>query len=181
MSKVTDALAALHERYQQQYSAAGSITKTEYIEEWNSPCYQGNAFGGEVAWVPVAQQPPISFENVEKALELPLHKSIKDYFSNYWAGDLDVRFRGIELTLLQVQSPQDAERLQQNLIGHVLMKQRLKQNLTLFFGVGIEDDLMLSIDNETGAVGLEYAGQDQHEILAGDLERFLEGCETFIR
>ncbi|MCC5856272.1 MAG: SecY-interacting protein [Idiomarina sp.] len=173
MSDVLKALTELHDHYAAHYREQGTHPVTEYIKEWNAPCYVGQPKGDEIHWEAVVQAPRIDFTNVEQGLEMPIHESVKDFFSGYWAGDLDVSFRDIQLTLLQVMLPMDAERLQKNLIGHVLMKQRLQQPITLFIGVGIEDDLMLTVHNDNGAVGLEYAGKDQHQILAGDLESFL--------
>ena len=126
MSNVSNVLTELHERYQRMYTDAGLLPRTDYIKEWDSPCYSGSVEGEEVAWQPIVQQPPLDFSNVEDALALTIHKDLKDFFAGFWAGDLQVRFRDLSFTLLQVQSQQDAERLQQNLIGHVLMKQRLK-------------------------------------------------------
>ncbi|WP_113906214.1 SecY-interacting protein [Aliidiomarina celeris] len=180
MSNVSNVLTELHERYQRMYADAGLLPRTDYIKEWDSPCYSGSVEGEEVAWQPIVQQPPLNFSNVEDALALAIHNDLKDFFAGFWAGDLQVRFRDLSFTLLQVQSQQDAERLQQNLIGHVLMKQRLKQNITLFFGVGIEDDLMLSMNNATGAIGLEYAGKEPHVVLAGDLSSFLREVEPVV-
>ncbi len=177
MSEVNEVLALVHQRYAAHYLTQGRKPTTEYVEEWQSPCYQGSPEGEQIAWQAIEQTPPTEFENVEKALELNLHNSVKDFFSRYWAGDLQVRFRGHDLTLLQLQLPEDAERLQQNLIGHVMMKQRLRQEVTLFIGLGSEDDLILSVNNVTGAVGLEYVGKEQHELLASDLSFFLERVE----
>lgn len=177
MSEVKKVLAQVHKSYAAHYEAQGSIPTTEYVDEWQSPCYQGAPEGEHIAWQAVEQVPSTEFNNVEKALELKLHHSVKDFFSRYWAGDLQVRFREHNLTLLQVQLPEDAERLQQNLIGHVMMKQRLRQPVTLFIGLGAEDDLILSVNNETGSVGLEYVGKEQHEVLASDLVFFLERVE----
>jgi len=177
MSDVKEVLAQVHQKYAAHYENLGRAPVTDYVEEWQAPCYQGQPEGDQIAWQAVLQEPPTAFANVEKALELTLHESIKDFFSHYWAGDLNVRYRDHDVTLLQVQLPDDAERLQQNLIGHVMMKQRLRQPITLFIGVGSEDDLILSINNETGAVGLEYVGKEQHEVLASDLTFFLQRVE----
>ncbi|MCO4320433.1 SecY-interacting protein [Aliidiomarina quisquiliarum] len=177
MSEVKAVLAQLHKDYATHYEKQGRKPTTDYVEEWQASCYYGEPNGEHIAWQAVAQKPATAFANVEKALELTLHGSIKDFFSQFWAGDLHVRFRDHNFTLLQVQLPEDAERLQQNLIGHVMMKQRLRQPITLFIGVGNEDDLIVSVNNETGAVGLEYVGKEQHELLASDLIYFLERLE----
>ena len=72
-------------------------------------------------------------------------------------------------------SEEDFERLQQNLIGHLLMKQRLKQPPTLFFGLTDEDDFILSVDNASGEVVLEQVGKLPTRCLAPDLATFVDG------
>jgi SecY interacting protein Syd len=54
------------------------------------------------------------------------------------------------------------------------MKRRLKQRETIFFAVTDDDDIMLSVLNETGAVFLEHAGCEVKEQLAGSLTEFLQ-------
>lgn len=177
MKEVKAALTQLHRAYAGHYKNKGLLPTTEYVDEWQAPCYVGEAEEGFIAWQAVEQEPVTDFANVEQALNMRLHESVKTFFCTYWAGDLDAQFQGHSLTLLQVQLPDDVERLQQNLIGHVMMKQKLKQPITLFIGVGAEDDLILSINNETGSVGFEYVGKEQHELLASDLAYFLERVE----
>jgi SecY interacting protein Syd len=63
--------------------------------------------------------------------------------------------------------------LQENIIGHILMKKRLKQENTIFFGVTNEDDMILSINNETGAVWVERVGCKAHKKLADSLNDFI--------
>ncbi len=177
MNSVIESLKLLHERYAAFYQAAGLMPRAEYISNWDAPCYRGKPSGGEIDWQAVPQQEKLDFSGVEHALEMPLDTQVKDFFSCVYAGDLALEFRGNQLTLLQVMHPEDGERLQQNLIGHVMMKQRLKQSITLFVGLTDEDDLLISVNNETGEVGLEYVGKDQHEILATDLASFLAEVE----
>src|SRR5690554_6238855 len=163
MNEVKAALTQMHRAYAGYYKSLGQQPTTEYVEEWDAPCYVGEPSEGFIAWQAVEQEPAVDFANVEQALKMPLHESVKAFFSVYWAGDVDVLFQGHPITLLQVQLPEDADRLQQNLIGHVMMKQRLKQPVTLFIGVAAEDDLILTVNNETGTVGFEYVGKEQHE------------------
>ncbi|RUO36303.1 SecY-interacting protein [Aliidiomarina sanyensis] len=173
MTNATTALAELHERYAACYAAKERHPTTEYISGWNAPCYRGKPASGEIGWEAVPQEPELDFSGVEHALEMSIDQGVKDFYKAYYAGDMYVRFRDRPLVLLQVIHPEDGERLLKNLIGHVMMKQRLEQAVTLFIGLTDEDDLMLTVNNQTGAVGLEYVGKDQHEILAGDMESFL--------
>lgn len=177
MDATETALADLHQRYAESYGREGRYPRAEYVPEWDCPCYRGEPDGAEIGWQAVPQQPPLDFTATEKALELSFHPAVRAFFSGFYAGDLAVRFRGRKLTLLQVMHPEDGQRLLQNLVGHVLMKRRLEQPATLFIGVGAEDDAMLTVHNEHGAVGLELAGQNQQEILASDLADFLQRVE----
>ena len=76
--------------------------------------------------------------------------------------------------MLQVVNSEDFERLQQNLIGHLLMKQRLRQAPTLFFGLTDEEDFILTVVNESGEVALEQVGREPANILAPSLAVFIE-------
>lgn len=180
MQSIYQAMQALHQRYQQAYEAAGTLPRTEYLSNWDAPCYRGKPKSGEIAWQAVEQTPALDFSGVEKGLEMPIQASVQRFYNSFYAGDLMVRFREQFLVLLQVMHPEDGERLQQNLIGHVLMKQRLRQHITLFIGLTDEDDLLLTVNNDTGAVGLEYVGKEQHAILAGDMEVFLQRLEPIV-
>ena len=74
---------------------------------------------------------------------------------------------------MQIWNDDDAERLQQNLIGHVLMKRQLKQPETLFFALTDEEDFIVSVDNASGQVVLEQVGKPAQQVLAQDLAEFL--------
>ncbi|HCB09072.1 MAG TPA: SecY-interacting protein, partial [Alteromonas sp.] len=95
--------------------------------------------------------------------------------TTYWSFNLSVKAEQGSCELLQVCSEEDFERLQQNLIGHLLMKQRLKQPPTLFFGLTDEDDFILSVDNASGEVVLEQVGKLPTRCLAPDLATFIDG------
>ncbi|MDU0356093.1 SecY-interacting protein Syd [Paraglaciecola aquimarina] len=81
------------------------------------------------------------------------------------------------MQLLQAWNLQDFERLQQNLIGHILMKRRLRQPETLFFGVTDQEDFILTLDNSTGQVLLEQVGLQSNDILAPNLAQFIDLLE----
>ena len=73
-------------------------------------------------------------------------------FCRYFSHDINATAEQGGLTLLQAWNEEDFDRLQKNLIAHVLMKRRLKQADTLFFALTDEEDLLLSILLETGEV-----------------------------
>lgn len=172
------ALIALHERYQVAYQAAGVQPQTEYIAEWDAPCYAGEVRYSMIPWKAVRQQPELDFNGVEKGLELELNEQLKSFYGLLYAADLHLTFDDHPITLSQVMAEQDGERLQRNLIAHVLMKYKLQQSPTLFIGTSEEsEDLIISVDNESGEVGLEYAGKPQHAVLAKNLTEFLQQVE----
>ncbi|WP_341503469.1 SecY-interacting protein [Gallaecimonas sp. GXIMD4217] len=137
--------------------------------DWPSPCDRGDGH-----WQPVRQEPPGDFANVEQALGETLHPSIKAFFGAYYAEHLTVHHERGQVTLLGVWNEEDFRRLQENLIGHVLMKRRLGQPLTLFFACTDDDDLLLSVDNLSGEVVLEPVGQEAREVVALSLAEFLD-------
>lgn len=155
--------------------AAGRPLQVTYEAGWESPCHSHPATDGEqVAWRPVRQTQPGSFVEVEKALELKLNAQYCEFFRCYYSENLPATAAQGDCELLQVINPQDFERLQENLIGHVLMKRRLKQPETLFFGLTSDDELILTIDNQTGEVLLERVGKKATEVLAPDLISFIQ-------
>ncbi|MDY6974958.1 MAG: SecY-interacting protein [Pseudomonadota bacterium] len=155
--------------------AEGEGLKIAFDSEWPSPCYKTSASDGElVSWAPVLQSPSHSFDNVEEALSLKLNTDFCLFFTRYYSDNLKAMAPQGNCELLQVFNSEDFERLQQNLIGHLLMKQRLKQAPTLFFGLTDEEDFILTIVNESGEVALEQVGREPAKILAPSLAVFLE-------
>ncbi|WP_298440523.1 SecY-interacting protein [uncultured Ferrimonas sp.] len=113
------------------------------------------------------------FENVATALELPLHSDLTRFYGQFYAGSLlfDAEFGRGEL--LQVWNDEDLQRLQENLIGHLLMKRKLKQAPTLFIGLLGQGEQMIVLDNDDGSVWLEIPGQSPDQQLAPTLHQFL--------
>lgn len=178
ISPIQSSLAALHERYQQAYEAAGLTPQTEYIDEWDAPCYAGELRFGMIPWRAVPQRPPLDFTGIEQGLESQLHEQVKAFYEMFYAADLHLSFDGHPVTLSQILCTEDGDRLARNLIAHVLMKRKLQQGITLFIGTSEEsEDLIISVDNLSGEVGLEYAGKPQHEVLAPDLATFLDRAQ----
>jgi SecY interacting protein Syd len=137
-----------------------------------SPAQLGNITDNSVSWQPVLQQTPASFDNVEQALELTLHADIKQFYALYYGAGLAAKHPRGKLALLMVWNTSDLARLQENIIGHILMKRRLKQRETVFFASTEDDDVLLSVLNSTGEVYLEHVGQEVREKLADDLAQF---------
>ena len=59
------------------------------------------------------------------------------------------------------------------MIGHLMMKKKLKQQPTWFIGVLGDGDEMLTVDNETGSVWIEIPGDKPKQKLADSLAEFI--------
>lgn len=138
-----------------------------------SPCQLGDIQHNQVQWQPVKQAQPANFANIEQALELELHTDIKTFYQLYFGAGLSAQHPRGKLMLLMVWNDDDVKRLQENIIGHIIMKRRLKQRETVFFATTEDDDILLSVLNSSGEVYLEHVGQEVKEKLADDLAQFL--------
>ncbi|MEM0911739.1 MAG: SecY-interacting protein [Pseudomonadota bacterium] len=152
---------------------------SEYDADFHSPCYRSASLvsGERVEWRPFLRSEPGSMTNLESALGLTIHKDISSLFGRYFSLDLNAKTDRGKLTILQALNGDDYERLQKNLIAHVLMKRRLKQPETLFFALTDEEDVVLSIIPATSEVVLEVIGQPHKETIASKLKDFISTLE----
>lgn len=159
--------------YQQRH---GHLPQIEQDAQWTSVCEQSVADEeGIVYWQPIAiSEQKLSFANVESALDLTLHADIKTYFTALYSDSLNANCEDGELSLLFAWNNDDFQRLQENIIGHILMKQRLKQTETIFFAVTDEEDTIISIVNNTGEVWVERVGCNPHKKLADSIADFIQ-------
>jgi SecY interacting protein Syd len=162
-------------RRYQDLDNANELLQIEYDPSWPSSCYSEQKTEGElVAWAPVLREVPGDFKGIETGLEMKIHPDVVSFYGRYWSDNLSAETKQGKLQLLQAWNEDDFQRLQQNLVGHILMKRRLKQPETLFFALTDEDDFILSIDNLSGAVLLEQIGLEAKETLAPNLSSFIE-------
>lgn len=168
-----DYLVAYQKRFQH-------LPITEQIDDWPSPCEQGIHQEKFSLWQPVKLAQTLSFDNVESALELTLHSDIKEYFTIMYSDSLDAACVEGDLSLLFAWNEKDFARLQENIIGHVLMKTKLKQRLTIFFATTDDDDHILSLDNETGEIWVEKVGSEPHKKIANSMSEFILQLTTRI-
>ena len=110
----------------------------------------------------------------QQALELEFPIQLTEFYTSYFGGGLKVRHDRGELELLMSWHQADFERLQQNIIAHILMKRRLKQRETVFIAATDHDDYLVSVLVATGEVYLEKVGMEVKELLAPDLATFLQ-------
>lgn len=152
-----------------------------YDSQWRSPCEIGESFRRDeeerIAWEPVPRPPESAaqdFAPLERALEFAIHPDIKSYYGGWWSAGLEAEAVDGHVSLLFLWNPEDVARLNENLIGHALAKQRAKSPMTVFFACTEQDsELFLSVDNETGAVVLEKPGYKPIRQVADDLESFI--------
>ena len=167
------------QRYQQQLGE----NPRYYAEGENSPCIiNSSELNSEtpIEWQMIKREQNANFDNVENALNIKLWPEINDCFGRFFAAPLlfDAEFGQGELT--QVWNESDFEHLQKNIIGHLMMKQKLKQPLTWFIGLLDDDEKMLTVNNDDGSVWTEIPGEPQGEKLADSLTAFFESLKVRI-
>lgn len=175
MSEVTQVLMQLLQNARKNSETAGHSWMSYADPDLESPCQYGEVSEDQqVRWWPSLRTECQDFSNLEHGLEIKLHPDLQAFYGHCYGGGLKVQHPRGHAELLMVWHQQDFSRLQQNIIAHILMKRRLKQRETVFFAVTDDDDIMLSVLNETGAVYLEHAGCEVKEQLAPSLAEFLK-------
>lgn len=156
----------------------GIALEIEQDEQWPSDAIINDDTQRQISiWKPVLQTENNSFDALREGLEIDVNQQLESYYSRYWSDNLNASTDRGGLQLLFAWNQDDFVRLQENLIAHVLMKRRLRQRDTLFFAVTDEEDFVLSILNETGEVVLERVGKEPKEVLAPDLNSFLQALQ----
>ncbi len=169
------------QRYVELHQAHQRPLLIEYDSQWISPCHdQSGQDGEEIIWVPKLRQETSDLASLSSALEMDIDPQFCQFISRYWSDNINAKNDRGSLTLLFPWNHDDFERLQQNLVGHVLMKRRLQQAETLFFAVTDEDDFILSIENSTGRVVLEQVGLEPCEVIADNLAVFLSSLTPIL-
>lgn len=149
----------------------GGLPVSHALSGIPSPCVAGGK-SDAVYWQPrpAADQ---TLAGVERALSLRLRPSVQAYYCSQYAGDMPAAFEGEPLELVQVWSEPDFLRVQEHLIGHLLMQKRLRQTPTLFIGTTASELTIISVCNLSGNILREQVGGKQREVLTADLASFL--------
>jgi len=179
--KLVESITTFSNEYVTQYRhKLGHLPVVEKDDDWPSPCLADEYDQELVQWRPQTIEKRLTFENVEQALHLSIHSSIKQYFSVIYSENMPATCEEGNLQLLFPWSEKDFQRLQQNIIGHILMKQKLKQDITVFFAVTDDDDIMLTVNNQNGEVWAERVGCVPHKKIANNLTEFINSLSPDI-
>lgn len=173
MQDTTQALTDFTERYcalwQQE---CGHLPASEALYGIASPCIS-QTLDNNIYWQPQPFTLARNLQAIERAIDLRIQPAVTDFYTCQFAGDMNAQFNGRDLTLVQVWSEEDFIRVQENLIGHLVMKRRLKHTPTLFIATTESELEVISVCNLSGEVIIEQLGTKKREILAASLADFL--------
>ena len=177
---IRTALTEFHHKFLEQYRQQHkTLPVIEHDPQWLSPCEQGEPHANLSFWQPVSTTQAsesgskLDFSGLEGALELTLHPDIKMFYTSFFSDNLPARCADGDLELLQVWNSDDFERLQENMIGHIMAKRRKRQPETFFIGVTDDDEIIITVLNATGEVWAERVGQNPHRKLADSIAAFI--------
>ncbi len=147
-----------------------------YAHQRPSPCLieaEHEHSDEAVPWQCVSRELAADFDNVAHAMSFSLHPDINDFYGHGFAGPLQFDSPWGEGELIQPWNDEDFVLLQQNILGHLMMKKQLKQPQTWFIGLIGDQEEMLTVNNDDGSVWREVAGNEPHERLADSLADFI--------
>ncbi|MCT2386220.1 SecY-interacting protein [Erwinia pyrifoliae] len=134
----------------------------------------------EVWWLPQPFMLEPNLDAVERALDIRLQPAVTAFYTSQFAGDMTGTLHGQQMSLLQVWSEDDFVRVQENLIGHLVMKRRLKQSPTLFIATTASELEVVSVCNVSGEVILEHLGTKKRQLIAPSVRNFLISLQPLI-
>ncbi|WP_099350206.1 SecY-interacting protein [Erwinia amylovora] len=134
----------------------------------------------EVWWLPQPFKLEPNLNAVERALDIRLQPAVTAFYTSQFAGDMTASLHGQQISLLQTWSEDDFLRVQENLIGHLLMKRRLKQSPTLFIATTDSELEVISVCNMSGEVILEQLGTKKRQVIAPSIRNFLISLQPLI-
>jgi len=173
MNDICLALKDFTQRYCEKWQqTSGHWPESDAHTGIPSPCII-HTLQDSVYWQPQPFTPPADLSGVERALDISLQPDIQAFYTTQFAGDMPARFAATELVLLQAWSEDDFQRVQENLIGHLVTQRRLKLSPTLFIATTDDDREVVSLCNLTGAVLLEKIGTRKRQELCASLSEFL--------
>ncbi|ARU93140.1 SecY-interacting protein [Tatumella citrea] len=173
MQQTLEAMRQFSRRYCEEWQQqTGHLPYSTELYGIDSPCEVSRDAQG-VYWQPQPFSLPPSLDAVERGLEISLQPAVTGWYTAQFAGDMQAEWFGMPVTLLQVWNEEDFSRVQENLIGHLVMKRRLKQSPTLFIAATDHDTEIISICNLSGEVIREALGTKKREVLSETVDDFL--------
>lgn len=157
----------------------GGLPCSEDLYGIPSPCITRTT-DAAVYWEVRPFEPESDLQAVERAIDIRLHPDVHTFYTTQYAGDMPAVFEHQKLTLLQPWSEDDFQRVQENLIGHLVTQRRLKISPTLFLATTDDELEVVTICNLTGEVLLEKIGSAQRTVLASSLCIFLDALHPVV-
>ena len=117
--------------------------------------------------------------NLATALEMELHPALSTFYCHWFSASLPCCFKGLYLALILPWNEEDFARLQENLIGHLLMQKKLRLPESLFLASTRSERHIISLDNRSGAICYELLGSKERTLLAPSLDSFLGRLELW--
>lgn len=165
-------LAALSEKYRDKIrKKTGKEPFVDGNTEMTSPCILKNIHSGSY-WRPVRRE-NADFSAVERGIGFTLNEDIKRFYGSLYSADLPVIYKGLKMELIQVWSDDDFIRLQENILGHLVMLDRLKLTPTVFIATVKDDRKIISIDNDSGNILYEFIGSPKRIVIETLLHDFI--------
>lgn len=171
--QVVSALDALMARWMANSRRSDFILPTDR-QAWPSPCLLTNG-----QWRPWRRELSGSMDNLATGLELVVHPDLARVYGSWFSANLPCCFKGMAIELVQPWNEEDYLRLQENLIGHVLMLKKLRLPLSFFLATTPSDRHIISLDNATGHVLYETLGQKQRRVISPTLAHFISRLEPW--
>lgn len=180
MQQISEAMAGFTRRYCDQWQQqTGHLPYSEALYGMDSPCITASDQHG-VYWQPREFTLPATLDAVERGLGIVIQPAVAGWYTSQFAGDMHAAWQGAPLTLLQAWNEDDFSRVQENLIGHLVMKRRLKQTPTLFIAATDQDTEIISVCNLSGEVIREALGTKKREVLSKTVDDFLSELDVVV-
>tara|TARA_B100001094_G_scaffold333441_1_gene412318 strand:+ start:23025 stop:23663 length:639 start_codon:yes stop_codon:yes gene_type:complete len=182
MSEINQALHQFTLRYQEVFQQALGELPRYYCgtAEQTSPCIVGQVQQGITHWKPILRHHEDNFLQLAEALETSIPQDLESFYTYQFAAPMYFNADFGCGELLQCWDQEDFSALQENLIGHVLMKRNLKQRESFFLAVMDEDETILVMRPDDTAVYLERVGKAEHKKVAQSLSELLRTIQPVV-
>ena len=178
--ETANALTAFTARYcDTWHEMNGTWPQSEELYGVPSPCII-TTMDDKILWQPQPFSCEQNVNAVERAMDIVVQPAVHAFYTTQFAGDMRARFANETLTLLQTWSENDFQRVQENLIGHLVTQKRLKLAPTLFIATLDSELDVIAVCNLNGEVIKETLGTRKRDVLAPSLADFLNQLEPVL-